>query len=225
MLPWFRRAALVVSIATLAAIAAPDKQLLDLLDVEFHEQFTRVYGEKAHKRLQRWKRLIRDNKDQDDWVKLRKVNHFFNSSMRFVSDEQHWQQNDYWATPIEFIGSRGGDCEDFSLAKYFTLKAMGMDVDKLRLMYVRALNYDEAHMVLIYSERPADVPLVLDNLVAEIRPATQRKDLKPIYSFNGDGLWLAKARGLGKKMREKGSVAQWDDVIGRIERGEFKQAN
>ncbi|WP_413702351.1 transglutaminase-like cysteine peptidase [Psychromonas sp. KJ10-10] len=128
----------------------------------------------------------------------------------------HWKAKDYWATPVEFIGTNGGDCEDFAIAKYFTLKAMGVAPEKMRLMYVRALAYNEAHMVLIYSETIDQIPLVLDNINHNILPANQRNDLKPIYSFNGDGLWIAKAKGLGKQVKGKGDVASWEDIVTRM---------
>ena len=100
---------------------------------------------------------------------------------------------------------------------------MGVDPQKMRLMYVRALQINQAHMVLIYSESLSETPLILDNLNPKILLATQRPDLKPIYSFNGDGLWLAKARGLGKQVKGKGDVSRWEDIITRIESGQFKK--
>jgi len=92
----------------------------------------------------------------------------------------------------------------------------------MRLMYVRALAINQAHMVLIYSERIDKMPQVLDNINPNILYANQRHDLKPVYSFNGDGLWLAKAQGLGKQVKGKGDVARWEDIVTRIEHSEFK---
>jgi len=189
---------------------------------EVKQEYSNVYGSKSLSVLEKWLRLIIENEQEDDWKKMRLVNYFFNKRIKFVDDIVHWNEKDYWATPIEFIGTRGGDCEDFALAKYFTLKAMGVDPNKMRLMYVRALSVNQAHMVLIYSDKIDQMPLVLDNLNPEILYANQRRDLKPIYSFNGDGLWLAKAKGLGKKVKGKGDVARWEDIVTRIERSEFK---
>lgn len=185
------------------------------------QEFKTVYGSSAYDTLSAWLALINDNQDQAEWKKLRLVNHFFNSRINFVDDIKHWKKKDYWATPIEFIGTQGGDCEDFAIAKYFTLKALGIPSQKMRLMYVRALQINQAHMVLIYSETPTEIPLVLDNINTKILPATKRPDLKPVYSFNGDGLWLAKARGLGKQVKGKGDVSRWEDIMSRIESGRF----
>jgi predicted transglutaminase-like cysteine proteinase len=189
---------------------------------EMKHQYSHVYGMKPLLLLEQWLALITENEQYDDWKKMHLVNYFFNTKIAFVDDIRHWKKKDYWATPLEFIGTQGGDCEDFALAKYFTLKAMGVDPSKMRLMYVRALALNQAHMVLIYSDKIDQMPLVLDNINPKILPANQRGDLKPIYSFNGDGLWLAKAQGLGRQLQGKGDVARWEDIVTRIESNEFK---
>lgn len=198
-----------------------DQKLTAIFTPSVKESFNQLYGDPASEILDSWLTLINDNQETAEWKKLRLVNHFFNTKIAFVDDIDHWKKKDYWATPVEFIGTKGGDCEDFALAKYFTLKAMGVDPTKMRLMYVRALQINQAHMVLIYSEEPSEIPLVLDNINPKVLPATKRPDLKPIYSFNGDGLWLAKARGLGKQVKGKGDVSKWEDIITRIEQSKF----
>jgi predicted transglutaminase-like cysteine proteinase len=118
------------------------------------------------------------------------------------------------------LASNGGDCEDFSIAKYFSLVALGVSIDKLRITYVKARDYNpvsQAHMVLTYYATPGVMPLVLDNLIPEIKPASQRPDLTPVYSFNGDGLWLAKARGDGKAVKGgSGNISLWRGLIARM---------
>ena len=115
------------------------------------------------------------------------------------------------------LASNGGDCEDFSIAKYFTLRELGIPAEKLRLTYVKALKLDQAHMVLTYYSTPDAVPLVLDNLINEIRSATEREDLLPVYSFNGDGLWLAKSRGMEQRVGRSERLSRWQEVIARID--------
>ena len=99
--------------------------------------------------------------------------------------------SDYWASPLQALGKGMGDCEDYSLAKYFSLVSMGMPIAKLRLVYVRAQigGQSQAHMVLAYYPAPGAEPMILDNLVSEVRPASQRPDLEPVFSFNSEGLW------------------------------------
>ncbi len=184
-----------------------DSKLLDRVEIR--------YGEYARKRLLSWQRLIQQDESVSDLEKLGKVNTFFNR-MTFVDDIDHWQQEDYWATPVEFLATGAGDCEDFSLAKYFTLKKMGVDERKLNLTYVKSLKLGQAHMVVTYYQRPGSEPLILDNLVPEIEPASRRQDLLPVYSFNGVGLWLAKTRGKGQLVGQSDRLKRWQDLLQRL---------
>ena len=178
------------------------------------------YGKEARLLLLAWEKLIVEDHGQSDLEKLKRTNDFFNQ-LEFVDDNSHWGQKDYWATPMEFLMTRGGDCEDFSIAKYFTLKAMGVSEDKLNLTYVEALKYKVPHMVLTYYSEPDAEPLVLDNLIKDIQPASKRNDLIPIYSFNGTGLWLAKQRGRGRLAGGSQRLQLWQDLIQRMARDTF----
>jgi predicted transglutaminase-like cysteine proteinase len=185
------------------------------VDREILEKAEKKYGKDARALLIAWEDLICEDKSQSDREKLEKVNQFFNR-MEFVDDIRHWGEKDYWATPIEFLASQGGDCEDFSIAKYFTLKAMGVDEEKLNLAYCKALQYNMHHMVMTYYSKPGAEPLVLDNLVNSIKPASERTDLMPIFSFNGTGLWLAKQRGRGKLAGSSSRVKRWRDLLQKM---------
>jgi predicted transglutaminase-like cysteine proteinase len=175
----------------------------------------KTYGSDALNRMEQWQRLIEVNRKAPIDEKLYEVNQFFNR-VEFIDDIEHWKQTDYWATPIEFLGSNGGDCEDFTIAKYFTLIELGVATEKLRLMYVTATRPRQAHMVLAYYSSPNAVPYVLDNINKRILPASQRGDLLPIYSFNGDGLWLARQQGQGRKMQQKSNNSLWNDLNKRM---------
>jgi len=188
------------------------------LDAATLDKAEQKYGEQAKRRLLAWEKLIQNDESGSDLEKLEKVNTFFNR-MQFVSDADHWNQQDYWATPVEFLASNGGDCEDFSLAKYFTLKKLGVDENKLNLTYVKSLTLKQAHMVVTYYETPAAEPLVLDNLIPEIEPASKRTDLLPVYSFNGVGLWLAKSRGRGQMVGDSDRLKRWQDLLQRLPDG------
>lgn len=185
------------------------------LDSELLHNVELKYGANARSLVAEWENLIIQDDSENDLEKLEKVNRFFNR-LEFVDDMVLWGEKDYWATPIEFLGTQAGDCEDFTIAKYFTLKFMGVDEEKLNLTYVKALNYNVHHMVLTYFGTPGVEPLVLDNLVTEIKPASMRNDLMPIYSFNGSGLWLAKQRGRGKLAGSSNRLQRWQDVIQRM---------
>lgn len=176
------------------------------------------HGQAAVQRINDWQTLIANNQHLAEAEKLRLVNRFFNR-MDFVSDPMHWGQEDYWATPMEFLATNGGDCEDFSVAKYFTLEALGVPMERLYLTYVKALTpnpVNQAHMVLAYYKTPDAEPVILDNLVPDIRPASARRDLIPVYSFNGKGLWLAKQRGRGQLVGDAARLSRWTDLLQRM---------
>lgn len=176
------------------------------------------YGAPGRKRLTEWLELMAHNKQLSEQEKLTRVNDFFNQVL-FVSDLDRWGVVDYWATPLEMLSAGGGDCEDFSISKYFTLLALGVPVDKLKITYVKATGYglqNAAHMVLTYYATPGAMPLVLDNLNPEIKPADRRPDLTPVYSFNGEGLWLAKERGTGKSVAGGNKIGLWRDMLARM---------
>ena len=175
------------------------------------------YGRRARSRIIDWQNLVERHMTDSELVKLESVNRFFNRN-RFVSDIEHWSKTDYWATPIEFLATKGGDCEDFAIAKYITLRALDIPDVKLRITYVKAIRLNQAHMVLTYYKTPRSVPLVLDNLDTTIRPADKRPDLKPVYSFNGNGLWLAKMRGEGQKTGTANDINMWRDLVLRLQR-------
>jgi len=183
-----------------------------------------VYGVAARERVAEWSVLLARQDLPDDASKLEVVNRFFNR-MRFRDDIIHWGSKDYWATPIEFLGTNGGDCEDFSIAKYFTLRHLGVPEERLRMVYVKALKLNQAHMVVAYLETPDAEPLVLDNLNPKIKRAGLRRDLKPVYSFNGDGLWLAKERGLGKAPVGKADkLSLWTQLQRRMQDADWRKA-
>lgn len=175
-----------------------------------------LYGEQAAKRLNAWQALLDSSRNLSEAKKLEEVNIFFNR-LEFVSDQKHWGKEDFWATPVEFLASGGGDCEDFSIAKYFTLRELGVADERLRITYVKSLRLNQAHMVLSYYPASEKEPLVLDNLEGKIMPASQRKDLIPVYNFNGDGLWIARQRGKGVRVGEADRIGLWMDLRKRLE--------
>ena len=185
------------------------------------EQAEKQYGPGARKRLLAWQELLRTDRADSDRAKIERVNRFFNR-LNFVDDALHWHKADYWATPVEFLASEGGDCEDFAIAKYFTLLDLGIDEHKLTLTSVKALKLNQAHMVLTYYPSPKAEPLVLDNLVEAILPSSERTDLLPVYSLNGSGLWLARQRGRGKMVGDSSRLQRWQEMLARMTK-EFNQ--
>ncbi|MCK7550226.1 MULTISPECIES: transglutaminase-like cysteine peptidase [Marinobacter] len=197
---------LLLLVSTVAAFEIGE-QLMDYVRKEF--------GSEAYSRLDNWQNLHRLAARAPVERQLRLVNTFFNR-VRFVNDIEHWGQEDYWATPVELLTTNGGDCEDFSIAKYLTLKSMGVPDEQLRIVYVKALELNQAHMVLAWYPEPDADPLILDNLINEIKPASQRPDLEPVYSFNGGGLWLNRSGGQQQRIGEAEKLEHWQDVNRRL---------
>ena len=185
-------------------------------DADALRAIERRYGPAAARRVQDWRQLIDTARDRPLPARLLAVNDFFNQ-MQFVDDIIHWQKSDYWATPVEFLATEGGDCEDFAIAKYFTLLELGVPESRLQITYVKALRLNQAHMVLAYYANPAADPLVLDNLVPDVLPGSSRDDLVPVYSFNGQGLWISRARGRGKRVGGSERLSLWQDLMTRME--------
>ena len=176
-----------------------------------------AYGASVDKKLRRWGALLGKSQQSQEMKKLKRVNYYFNQQITFISDKQHWQKEDYWATPLETLGSGGGDCEDYVIAKYFSLIYLGVDQKKLRITYVKAIKLNQAHMVLAYYAKPSSDPLILDNINPTIMPASRRRDLAPVYSFNGLGMWLERMRGSSIKMGDANRLNMWVDLLVRME--------
>jgi predicted transglutaminase-like cysteine proteinase len=208
---WLRPALLACLLACVA-ISYADWGF-DLIIRNAEKRYGKIDNAKV--RIEEWDRLINSSLNIEENQQLQAVNGFFNRQLRFVDDSINWRQTDYWATPIEALVKGAGDCEDYAIAKYFTLRRLGIPSEKLRITYVKALKYNQAHMVLTYYSSPSAVPLVLDNLIGEIRPATQRKDLLPVYAFNAEGLYMPGATG-GKRASDSKKLSRWQDLLKKM---------
>jgi len=212
-----KKTVLILAIFAGLVIAEPVfTELIFHFDKEFLKKAEEKCDREAPSRFVSLEALINSSKRLSDKEKLEKTNDFFNSRIIFVNDIDLWGVQDYWATPIEFLCRKSGDCEDFAIAKYFTLRAMGMPDEKLNITYVKALQYGIAHMVLAYYSHPGAEPLILDNLVDVISPASKRTDLMPVFSFNAAGLWTAVQRGQGKMAGRSSRLTSWKNLMQKM---------
>jgi predicted transglutaminase-like cysteine proteinase len=168
-----------------------------------------------------WQVLLRNTQTLSTPEKIKKVNEFFNRRVHFDADQAIWAKSDYWATPLETLAKGKGDCEDFTIAKYFTLLSLDIPNEQLRLIYVKARiggpssSIEQAHMVLAYYSAPDAEPLVLDNLITEVRPASRRPDLTPIFSFNRQGIYSG-TTGQGSSVTGNvGQLSRWNELLQR----------
>ncbi len=159
--------------------------------------------------------LLEKAQPLDEEARLAAVNDFYNRRIQFRDDQEVWGVVDYWASPLETLEKGRGDCEDYAIAKYFSLLALGVEPARLRLVYVRAMldGRPQAHMVLAYYAQPQAEPLILDNLQPQIRPASARPDLSPVFSFNSEGLWSGVAGAPAGNPAAR--LSQWRDALGK----------
>lgn len=178
------------------------------------------YGSAIANEIHNLESLLNQIQHQPEAQKLARINDFFNQRLRFANDSDIWDQSDYWATPLESLSKGAADCEDFTIAKYVFLRALNISEDKLKLTYVRAMIGAEgdkiavAHMVLSYYAAPQAEPLLLDNLNPLILPASQRRDLTPIFSFNSNSIWVAGSS--QPKADSTKHLSKWRDLLNRV---------
>jgi len=195
-----------------------------VMAVDFEHLLTSLtlrFGQDSAQAFRDWRKILDDAANLETTDKLKRVNEFFNRRIRFGEDQAIWGQSDYWATPMETIGKGAGDCEDFTIAKYFSLRILSVPTERLRLIYVKARiggadsQISQAHMVLAYYPAPDAEPLVLDNLITEIRPASRRPDLTPVFSFNSQGIWQGSGGGGAPDAGGVGRLSRWQDLLRR----------
>jgi len=184
----------------------------ELIDDRLIQRADAKYGKFAKNRFVAInEKLISQLKDEDEMKQLATVNTWVNF-IKYKSDMQLYGVSDYWATLYEFIGKDGGDCEDYVIAKYYILKELGFDLQKLKFTYViyrDRLGKESAHMVLSYLKtlqpRTKEDILILDNNNRLLLPASKRPDLvKMIRMINGDtGPKSKKWKELEKNMKNK----------------------
>ncbi|MBO1926373.1 transglutaminase-like cysteine peptidase [Thiomicrorhabdus sp. 6S2-11] len=182
----------------------------------FYQSIYSEYGEQRSRLAKTWQTTMERVKPLPDQQKLQEVNNFINMAVRYQSDMTNNRVKDHWSSLVETFGKGVGDCEDYAIAKYVTLRLAGVEDKHLRMIYVKAFNRGrtEAHMVLGYYPTPDSMPLILDNLISEVKPASQRNDLKPVFSFNSRGLWagLSKATNSDPMAR----LSRWQQVVSKL---------
>ena len=216
------RAAVLRLLAALALVALS----VHAVDPDRILKAAQKYGPTAVANAKALQQAMAAVSGKDDDAKLKAVNDFYNHRLAYMEDIDNWGQLDYWASPLESLGKGAGDCEDYAIGKYFTLTSLGVPHARLRMVYVRASipgapNGFVAHMVLAYYPSPDAEPLVLDNLQPAIRPAGERPDLSPVFSFNAEGLW----QGVGS-IRANGDpltrLSKWREVLTRSRQDGFQ---
>lgn len=135
-----------------------------------------------------WIETINSLKNKKPKAKIDGVNQYLNKAP-YVTDMVNWQQKDYWATLNQFF-NKDGDCEDYAIAKYYSLKELGFSPDQMRIVVVRDNNLNIAHAVLaVYLENKI---WILDNQISQVLEDNHIVHYTPLYSINEKAWWLHK---------------------------------
>lgn len=136
--------------------------------------------------LQKWHNFLKKIKDKPKRQQIAEVNRYANEK-KYVMDMANYGVEDYWAIPKEFL-YHGGDCEDFAITKFFSLRWLGYHDDDIRLLILQDTNLRIQHAVLMVLDRGE--LLVLDNQSHEVLPQNQIRHYVPLYSLNEKQWWV-----------------------------------
>lgn len=187
-----------------------------------HARWELQNAQKDDQVLNDWQDLIQRIRTLPTRDKLEQVNGFVHRVLSYQLDQDLWQREDYWASPLQTLAKGRGDCEDFVIIQYVTLLSAGIPDDQLRLIYVRARlggpgsPITRPHMVLGYYPTPGAEPVLLDSLMEDILPARERTDLTPVFSFNSSELWAGGAGASAGSSTAR--LSPWRDVLNRMKR-------
>lgn len=186
---------------------------LELNEQRIKQTAQQKYGSRGVQNVDKWLTRMASLQSVPEEQQLKEINNFWNQIAVGGEDINIWGVEDYWATPLETLGKAAADCEDYVIGKYFSLIRLGVPADKLRFIYVRAQMGGKsiAHMVLGYYSTPSAEPLILDNLTGLIRPASQRRDLTPVFSFNSKGVYVS-----GKSPSSVEGISRWRNLLDKM---------
>ncbi len=183
------------------------------------EETKNKYGPEAAARIIAWNSLVMDNKNKPIAEKLALTNEFFNR-VPIKTEEEIWGHK-HWSTPFEMLLHNAGSQADHAIAKYVTLEALGIGINKMKITHVHSIkSADQSYMVLTYQSEPGVMPLVLDTTERAIKPADERTDLFPEHSLNDDGLWLSRKQKDGRNDAKEEADAQvelWNEMNTRMD--------
>jgi predicted transglutaminase-like cysteine proteinase len=132
-----------------------------------------------------WMKFLGGLKGKDQKTQVTEVNRYMNEA-KYITDPINWGVEDYWATPGEFL-AKFGDCEDYAIAKYASLKLLGFPEDQMRVVAVKDLNLKIGHAILaVYLDGKI---LILDNQIKQVADADGIKHYEPVFSINEKFWW------------------------------------
>ncbi|MCV2884537.1 transglutaminase-like cysteine peptidase [Aestuariibacter sp. AA17] len=185
-----------------------------------HKSALEQYTDAPANFVKQWQETHQTLSDSSIDEKIKQINALFNTYLTYKTDIVLWEEEDFWATPLQTIGKAQGDCEDYAIAKYLALLALGVPAEKLRLIYVRAQiggsrsRIFQAHMVLGYYPDLKKPPIILDSLIDDVLPATQRRDLQPVFSFSLEGIWKPGTTKSAASATDR--LSRWSNLLDQV---------
>lgn len=172
-------------------------------------------GKNSAERFLRWEEMLKTSWELSERQKIETVNRFFNQEIGYQSDKSLYQKNDHWASLSETLMNGQGDCEDYAIAKYVTLRILNVDDKKLNLMEVvhQSSGSLTSHMVLVYQDSKNSDKKVLDNIDTTIKNLENRTDLSVRYSFNSKKVWIGLSSYKFEQVKNK--FSKWHDVLAK----------
>ena len=143
---------------------------------------------KSYKIINHYVAFLNEIQNYDDKIKVEKVNWYINKIIPKY-DAYNYNNQEYWATPFEFFSNAGGDCEDYVIAKMYSLEKLGISKKNMYISAVKEKFIGANHMVLSFQIDKNTPPLVLDNLSTRVLPIDKRIDLEPVFMFNEYGFY------------------------------------
>ncbi len=134
---------------------------------------------------QEWMAYLDTLRDKTPLEQVYAVNKYMNTR-RYITDPKNWGKKDYWATPVQFL-IRFGDCEDYSIAKFMSLKILGFPETKMRVAAVKDLNLKVGHAVLVVFLDGKTY--LLDNQIKKVVETKTVTHYEPVFSLNTDYWW------------------------------------
>lgn len=133
----------------------------------------------------KWRTLIDSLAGKDFKAQLKAINKHMNRH-KYIVDPVNWGVRDYWESPAEFF-RKYGDCEDYAIAKYLSLRWLGLSTEVMRIFIVMDMNLKVAHAVLAVYD--GGKVYILDNQLSIVVEARKIHHYKPIFSVNETGWW------------------------------------
>lgn len=197
-------------------ITSMPAQSLQLSDKDLEYIKKHPYKKAIYLRIKKYTHLLKTIENFPIEKKLNYINSFYNKILP-IQDSRKYKSDDYWSTPKEFLIQGNGDCEEYAISKYFALKEIGVEANKLFLSVVKVKGSTNYHMVLLYLENKKSMPLVLDNLSFKVLSFDKRTDLIPKFIFNENEAYILKNKKIYKKAKINwGKDNKWENLLKRI---------